>query len=132
MEFDKSRVYTALNADELKVGSSIIAADNLSVLRRSVENNANVVLLQGINPDNYEARFSANNFSWNLAYLVQEPEEKKLKWTDFVIGDIITDGKTVAMVTQIYERDDEDMHIYAGAWWISDKELADDWEKLDR
>lgn len=27
MEFDKSRVYTALNADELKVGSQVIVGD---------------------------------------------------------------------------------------------------------
>ena len=132
MEFDKSRVYTALNADELKVGSSIIAADNLSALRHRVENNVDAVLLEGIKPDSYEARFSANNFSWNLAYLVPEPEEKKLKWTDLVIGDIITDGLNAAMITHINSLDDEDEHIYAGAWWISDKELGDNWRKVDR
>lgn len=36
MEFDKSKVYTALNADELKVGSKIIFADDLSSLQSRV------------------------------------------------------------------------------------------------
>ena len=31
MEFDKSKVYTALNADELEVGSMVIVADSLPV-----------------------------------------------------------------------------------------------------
>jgi len=30
MEFDKSKVYTAVNADELKVGSQVICADDLA------------------------------------------------------------------------------------------------------
>lgn len=29
MEFDKSRVYTAVNADELKIGSKCIFADTI-------------------------------------------------------------------------------------------------------
>ena len=31
MEFDKSRVYTALNADELKVGSQVIVGDSVLI-----------------------------------------------------------------------------------------------------
>ena len=37
MEFDKSRVYTIVNADELKVGSKVIVADSLGLLKRLVE-----------------------------------------------------------------------------------------------
>ena len=33
MKFDKSRVYTAQNADELKVGSKVIVADSLQGLK---------------------------------------------------------------------------------------------------
>ena len=36
MEFDKSRVFTTVNADELKVGSKVIVADNLASLKRRV------------------------------------------------------------------------------------------------
>lgn len=37
MEFDKNRVYTAVNADELKIGSKCIFADTVRGLRRKVE-----------------------------------------------------------------------------------------------
>ena len=37
MEFDKSKVYTALNADEVKVGSLCYLADTLSVLQLMCE-----------------------------------------------------------------------------------------------
>ena len=37
MEFDASRVYTALNADELKIGSECIFADMMEELRLSVQ-----------------------------------------------------------------------------------------------
>lgn len=35
MEFDESRVYTALNADKLEVGSKVITADTLKQLKES-------------------------------------------------------------------------------------------------
>lgn len=132
MEFDKSKVYTALNADELKIGSKVIVADSLSRLKSRVEADYNIVLLEDIRSEEYDSRFYNGDAYFNLAYLVSEPEEKKLKWNDLVIGDIITDGLNVAMVTQINSIGDEEEHIYAGAWWINDKELADDWEKVDR
>lgn len=37
MKFDKSKLYTAVNADELKVGSKVFVADNLEELRTEVE-----------------------------------------------------------------------------------------------
>ena len=37
MEFDASRVYTALNADELKIGSECIFAGMMEELRLSVQ-----------------------------------------------------------------------------------------------
>ena len=37
MEFDKNRIYTAVNADELKIGSKCIFADTVRGLRRKVE-----------------------------------------------------------------------------------------------
>ena len=39
MEFDESKVYTALNADKLKIGSEVIVADDLMHLKSFVENN---------------------------------------------------------------------------------------------
>ena len=40
MEFDKSKVYTALNAEELQVGSMVLLEDRLCLLKCLVENNA--------------------------------------------------------------------------------------------
>ena len=40
MEFDKNKVYTALNADELKVGSKVIVANYLESLKAQVEANS--------------------------------------------------------------------------------------------
>lgn len=132
MEFDKSRVYTALNADELKVGSEVIVADDLSHLKDFVKDEV-IYTLEHVTAESQGYRFVANGgICYLLAYLVAEPEEKRLKWTDLVIGDIITDGFNVAMVTHISSIDDEEEHIYAGAWWINDKELEDNWEKVDR
>lgn len=37
MEFDKSRVYTVLNADELQIGSKVILGNTLSELKEAVE-----------------------------------------------------------------------------------------------
>ena len=38
MEFDKSRVYTALNADELKIGSKVLVSNCISTLKDQVAN----------------------------------------------------------------------------------------------
>jgi hypothetical protein len=131
MEFDKSRVYTALNADELKVGSKVIFADALEELKVNVKCNRNNYILKYIQPENSSARFYDGVYAWHLAYLVEEPEEKKLKWTDLKIGDVLRNKneKTTAMVGQI----DEcvcDLHILAGCTWIADDEL-ENWEKVN-
>lgn len=135
MVFDKSKVYTALNADELKVGSKVILSDSLEGLREYVEeDNYNAMdILEEIKGEDFIARFFDGIASWNLAYLVEEPEEKKLKWTDLKVGDIIRNNKEhrTAMVVQIDEEDDcTDFHILAGGEWLGDEDF-DDWEKVE-
>lgn len=44
MDFDKSKVYTTLNADELKVGSKVIVAYTLGALKRIISNVTNDTL----------------------------------------------------------------------------------------
>lgn len=64
MEFDKSRVYTALNADELPIGSRCIFADTIDDLRRNVQaDNANIFIhkLVKVNGEEYCERFVADN-----------------------------------------------------------------------
>lgn len=124
MEFDKSKVYTALNADELKVGSKVIVADSMTILKDHVNYHDRICVLDNIENEDYTNRFFVNDVRWNLAYLVSEPEEKKLKWTDLKIGDIIQYGDTVAMVTVIDSNPFTSTHIYAYDW-ISDEELEE-------
>ena len=115
MKFDKNRVYTAINADELKIGSKVIVADYLESLRLQVEANSyptyikELTYIMGTSSTN---RFKTNdNKTYNLCYLVSEPEEKKLKWTDLKIGDVITNGGRTAIVTEIDKERSDNAHI---------------------
>ena len=82
MTFDKSKVYTALNADELKVGSKCIFANCLADLMDAVENDKKVRtrrFTKAFGCD-YIARLCDNygsNFA--LAYLIEPPVEPKYK-----------------------------------------------------
>lgn len=86
MTFDISKVYTAVNADELKGNDKVIVADDLSTLRRRVEeNNPNMIReILLINPEDMIGRFvipglfGANDcVYYNLAYLVERASEMK-------------------------------------------------------
>ena len=86
MEFDKSRVYTSVNADEVKVGSKGYFADNIAELQRCVfnEDKDYFFTIKEIATDDENYRFLADNYSgneasWNLFYLVEEPKEKELR-----------------------------------------------------
>lgn len=135
MEFDVKRVYTAVNADELKVGSIVIVANYIELLKHQVEANSfptytkKLTCIMGTSSIN---RFKADdNKVYNLAYLVSEPKEKKLKWTDLKIGDVLKHKKEPVqrLVTAIDSRTDEEYHILAGDLWCDDERLAD-WEKV--
>ena len=80
MEFDKSKVYTSLNAEELKVGSEVILADNLESLKQQVEANSwptRIKRLDWIMDTSFANRFKFSNLHYNLAYLVRKVEEEK-------------------------------------------------------
>ena len=80
MEFDKSRVYTAVNADELKIGSKCIFADSLGELRSYVECDCTEGVLKGIEDEHEEERFKSEQDSlWHLAYLIEPPADPKYK-----------------------------------------------------
>ena len=83
MEFQKARVFTALNADELKIGSKVICANTLDSLRRKVYEDSDITEVKEILNENYERRFQEAifNASWPLAYLVSVPEET---WTVYL------------------------------------------------
>lgn len=76
MEFDKSRVYTALNADELKAGDKVIVADQLAVLKQRVQEakKDSAIVLRKINGEDWGRRFGFTMSDFALAYLVERKE----------------------------------------------------------
>lgn len=127
MEFDVSRVYTAVNAEKVPVGSRVFLADTLADLKAKVEQGTEPVILQGIEPDDRLYRFMSVYPCNALAYLVEEPA--KLKWTDLKIGDVIRKNSLFVMVTIIDSDSDSDMHIFAGDYWLTNYELRE-WRKV--
>lgn len=142
MTYDKSRVYTALNADELKIGSKVIVADSIFELKTKVEND-DVVELTHIYGEEDEYRFEVedgrtkNNIPivtyWGLAYLVSEPEEKKLKWTDLKIGDVLRSKSSGCcyIITGYDPNGNDGCHLlYFDGSWQEDCFL-EHWEKVE-
>lgn len=74
MEFDKSRCYSALNADELKPGDKVIVADSIADLKEFVKDEGDVVELEDVYDENFKLRFKANHTVFLLAYLVERKE----------------------------------------------------------
>jgi hypothetical protein len=130
MEFDKSRVYTALNADELKVGSKVIVSDNITSLkdRIAIYNEGSdeyVTRITNIQDEEYADRFEIEatdkyvSTHWSLAYLVSEPGA--IKFEDIKIGDVVSDDFTDLMVLGV---DRLNNAIYLPRLeWVSDVEL---------
>lgn len=82
MEFDKSRVYTALNADEVKVGSKGYFADSVYSLQQAVQHNDKECFgkIDYIRDTCTGFRFAADNGScFSLFYFIEEQKEKKFR-----------------------------------------------------
>lgn len=139
MKFEKYKVFTALDADDLKVGSKVIVADSMYALQKSVEETNEtyekfVTTLVAVNDCSCPKRFKSSELflDWNLAYLIEEPKEKVLKWTDLKIGDVIRHKKELVqrLVIAIDSRINEECHILAGDLWCDDERLIE-WEKVE-
>ena len=77
MEFDKTRVYSACNADEVKVGSKGYFADSISELKRKISEGDEPLTLVKICGEEAATRFTTLSASvYLLFYLVEEPKEK--------------------------------------------------------
>lgn len=78
MEFDKSKVYTALNADELQIGSKCFFANNLAELKICVEHEFAPNILIKVLAEDHENRFAADFYQgeYPLVYLVEPAETK--------------------------------------------------------
>ena len=82
MEFDKLRIYTAVNADELKIGSRCIFADTVKGLRRKVQEEDAAQYVQPfirLHDNGYDVQFLADCYTYAYAYLIEPPAEPKYK-----------------------------------------------------
>ena len=146
MEFDKSRVYTAVNADELRVGSKCIFADSLATLKACVETeNPRIRILEKVEKENYINRFISNDtyncYYMNLAYLVEPPAEPKYKPFESVEkameaikkhGGWVKDGGAGCTFLVLgYGKHKEDFSIYIGSEWASLEDLFIDYVFAD-
>lgn len=140
MDFEEKFVFTALNADELKIGSRVYVADEIGTLRDYVNCGQHIATVTDIKSELYEHRIvvkfdsDVNECAWAFAYFVSPPEEKKLKWTDLKVGNVIQDKKYrrefVCLVTGIDYSLDTVRHICANYEWLTDEELST-WEKVE-
>ena len=82
MEFDKSKVYTALNADELPIGSKCIFADTLGALSAKVQSEAYknfITILKRIYNDGSYNRFDTGDDLFCFAYLIESSSKPMYK-----------------------------------------------------
>ena len=141
MEFDKSRVYTALNADELKIGSKCVFADDLRELRRlvSIEDTSQVLI--AIKGESYKYRFEQakadcmGDTLFALAYLIEPPAEPKCKPFASVkkaMEAIKAHGRYVIKTNNMMsaflvtedDEDQEESRIFIDSHWYSLQELC--------
>ena len=83
MEFDKSKIYTALNAEDLPIGSLCIFANTVESLRKKVQHEDVVddsakVFARRFN-DGGDNRFVADGTTYNYAYLIKLPVAPQYK-----------------------------------------------------
>ena len=134
MEFDKSKVYTSVNADELKEGSKVICAFSIAQLKERVEEGEQITEVRQILSEDVEQRikvyYKESYMSYPLAYLISEPEEKKLKWTDLKLGDIIRYENCSYIITGVDINKNSQCHVQFNGNWYSDKGL-EEWEKVE-
>lgn len=82
MEFDKNRIYTAVNANELQIGSKCIFADTIQDLKTRIKVECISTLVE-IYEENEKERFVGSDgvveASYLLAYLIEPPADPKYK-----------------------------------------------------
>lgn len=81
MEFDESKVYTALNANELGVGDKVFTADTISRLYDEVKNGEDIETIDKILPDSEMKRFRTKEgyVATCFAYLVEKASAQSFR-----------------------------------------------------
>ena len=132
MKFDENRVYTAFNADELKVGSKVIVANYLESLISQVEANSYPTYackLSAVMGTSSTNRFKVNEKTYNLAYLVEPPEEKYLKASELKVGDILKNKKSSNKIAIVVDVTEERV-LLNQTFWRNNQGL-EEWEKVE-
>lgn len=124
MEFDKTRVYSAYNADEVKVGSKGYFADSISELKKKVDEGNELLTLTKIYGEESATRFSISPISsYILFYLVEEPKEKVYRPYNntaempngAMLNTVVSSDGTRLLITAA-----EDKRVYLGPQgWVS-------------
>lgn len=128
MDFKIDNVYSAVNADTLKPGTKAIFAENMEQLKSFVETGIGIDTLDCVLDEGHALRFMSTETKrpYALAYAVYD----HLKWTYLKVGDVITNGRYVSMITNIDYYAEDSKHVCAGAHWLGDDELKD-WRKVE-
>ena len=123
MDFDTSRLYTAFNANEVKVGSKGYFADSIYELKRKIIESEEPLTLTEIYGEEAAARFSISSASsYILFYLVEEPKEKIYRpYKDTaeipngtILNVVVSKDNTRFLITAV-----EDKRVYLGPQgWI--------------
>ena len=139
MTFDKSRVFSAVNADELKIGSRVILGDSLSELKEAVETEKrgtiqNLAIIHG---EDMPFRFIGDKYHsvHLLAYLVElpkEPEYRPFESVKKAMKAIKAHGRWVIKTNNIMsaflvtedDEDREESRIFIDGYWYSLQELC--------
>ena len=138
MEFDKSRVYTALNADELPIGSKCIFADTVKALRKKVQEEDFAQYVQPfirLYDNGYDVQFLADCYTYNYAYLIEPPSKPKYRPFESVDKAmeaikahgryvIKTNNKMSAFRVTEDDEDQEESRIFIDSHWYSLQELC--------
>lgn len=132
MEFDKSRVFTALNAEEVKVGSKGYGSDTMEDLKCKLITEAELLELTEVRGEDSILRFiDTLSRSYALFYLVEEPKEKK--YYPYYSPDEIPNG---ALLNIVLRNDGahfvitavDDKRVYLGPnGWVDMQELYDNY-----
>ena len=140
MEFDKSRVYTAVNADELPIGSKCVFADTIQGLKERKY----IDMLTGVADESHVCRFvSEHGSDWKyaLAYLIEPPAEPKYMPFESVEkameaikkhgGWVKDEGTGCTFLVLGYGIHKEDFSIYIKSEWTSLEDLFLDYVFAD-
>ena len=137
MEFDISKVYTALNAEEVKAGSKVVLANTLKKLKEDVKDERFDTLESVIGEDQSERFVREGGISFALCYLVDKPQ---LDWVVYLNrrntdGNITSNYYLTACRSDRWEQVQKDygakVMLYSGTeeecedWYIPRRHLAD-------